>query len=98
MNLRSCLAGVSMWLGLPADVAAGLPRIELDGFRACSIDQHTGILEYSREQIVVGLNIGRVQICGHGLEIRLMHRDRLTIAGHITSLSYMEGGLAGCGR
>lgn len=98
MNLRSCLAGVSTWLGLPADVTAGLPRIELDGFRSCSVDQHTGILAYDREQIVVGLNTGNLKICGDGLEIRLMNRERLTIAGNITALTYTEGGLAACGR
>ena len=45
MNLRSMLAGASLRLGLPTDIAAGLPRVELNGFRECSVDQHTGILE-----------------------------------------------------
>lgn len=98
MNLRSYLAGLSLRLGLPADVAAGLPRIELSGFHACSIDKHTGILEYTRERVVVGLNIGQLQIVGSGLEITHMHRERLSVTGSISGLLYTEGGAGGCGR
>ena len=84
-KLRSYLAAASMRLGLPMDIAAGLPHLEVNGFRECSVDRHTGILEYNRERIVIGLNI------------RQMHRERLTIIGQIDSLTYGEGGLRGCG-
>lgn len=97
MNLRSYLAAASMRLGLPMDIAAGLPHMEVNGFRECSIDRHTGILEYNRERIVVGLNIGSLTILGTGLEIRQMHRERLCVTGRITQLQYAEGGFRGCG-
>lgn len=97
MNMRSMLASVSARLGLPVDIAAGLPRLEVNGFRECSIDRHTGILEYNREKIVVGLTTGRLTVCGCGLEICIMHRDRLTITGRIDSLSYAEGSRTTCG-
>ena len=47
-KLRSYLAAASMRLGLPMDIAAGLPHLEVNGFRECSVDRHTGILEYNR--------------------------------------------------
>ena len=97
MNLRSMLAGASLRLGLPTDIAAGLPRVELNGFRECSVDQHTGILEYNRERIVVGLTDGTLILEGCELEIRLMHRDRLTITGRIQCVQYEEGRSAACG-
>ena len=82
-KLRSYLAAASMRLGLPMDIAAGLPHLEVNGFRECSVDRHTGILEYNREKIVIGLNIGSLTVVGSGLEIRQMHRERLTIIGQI---------------
>ena len=46
---------------------------------------------------MIGLNIGSLTVEGSGLEIRQMHRERLTIIGNITCLTYGEGGLRGCG-
>ena len=80
----------------PADGYCGR-RVELNGFRECSVDQHTGILEYNRERIVVGLTDGTLILEGCGLEIRLMHRDRLTITGRIECVQYEEGRRPACG-
>ena len=44
VKLRSYLAAAAMKLGLPADIAAGLPHMEVNGFQECSVDRHTGIL------------------------------------------------------
>ena len=80
-KLRSYLAAASVRLGLPMDIAAGLPHLEVNGFRECSVDR----------------NIGSLTVVGSGLEIRQMHRERLTIIGQIDCLTYGEGGLRGCG-
>ena len=85
------------FLHLPADIAAGLPHMEVNGFQECSVDRHTGILEYNEERIVIGLNIGCLVVTGHALQIQRMHRERLTITGRITCLTYGDGGTAGCG-
>ena len=58
MKFRGILTKLAERLDLPPDIAAGLPRIELDGFSACSLDRHSGILAYDREHIVIALNIG----------------------------------------
>ena len=84
VKLRSYLAAAAMKLGLPADIAAGLPHMEVNGFQECSVDRHTGILEYNEERIVIGLNIGCLVVTGHALQIQRMHRERLTITGRIT--------------
>ena len=95
-KLRSYLAAASVRLGLPMDIAAGLPHLEVNGFRECSVDRHTGILEYNRERIVIGLNIGSLTVVGSGLEIRQMHRERLTIIGQIDCLTYGSGFFSAC--
>lgn len=97
MKLRGYLAAASQWLGLPVDIAAGLPHMELNGFRECAIDQHTGILEYNTQRIVVALRTGRVVISGRQLALRLMHRERLCVTGQIEGLTFEEGGGAACG-
>ena len=43
------------------------------------------------------LNIGCLVVTGHALQIQRMHRERLTITGRITCLTYGDGGTAGCG-
>ncbi len=98
MKLRGYLAAASEWLGLPTDIAAGLPHMEVSGFRECAIDRHTGILEYNTERVVVALKSGRVVISGSQLVLRLMHRERLCVTGRIAQLTFLEGDGADCGR
>ena len=82
MGMRTMLTRLAGKLDLPADIAAGLPRIALNGFSECSLDRHRGILEYSTERIVVALK----------LELRQMHRERLCITGRIERLSFGGAG------
>lgn len=93
---RALLTKAAEKLDLPADIAAGLPHMELNGFRECSLDCHTGILEYEKHEIVVALNIGTVTIQGSGLELRLMQRDCLRVTGNIERILF-SGGKRGCG-
>lgn len=93
---REWLTKASRTFDLPTDIAAGLPRMELNGFCECSLDCHTGILEYEKHEIVVAVNIGTVTIRGSGLELQRMQRDRLTVTGKIESISF-AGGTSRCG-
>ena len=77
VKLRSYLAAASVRLGLPMDIAAGLPHLEVNGFRECSVDRHTGILEYNRERIVIGLNIGSLTVVGSGLNTLWVRKLKL---------------------
>ena len=92
MGMRGFLTRMAHKQDLPPDIAADLPRIELDGFSACSLDRHHGILEYSRERIVVALNIGALTVEGSGLELRQMHRERLRITGRIRVIRFGGAG------
>ena len=92
MKLRTFLTRLAEKSGLPADIAAGLPHMELNGFSECALDRHRGIVEYSRERIVVALNIGRVTVLGSGLELRQMQRERLCVTGNIRALEFEGGG------
>ncbi len=92
MNLRSALEKISTRLGIPADIGAGLPRLECIGFSECSVNQNVGILEYERERIVAELNTGVLTIDGEGLQIRQMRRDGLIVCGTIRTLTFERRG------
>ena len=88
IKVRSVLKKAAQRLDLPLDIAAGLPRIEFDGFSQCRLDRHKGILAYEKERIVVSLNIGTVTIEGSGLQVEKMHREALTITGKIARVEF----------
>lgn len=88
---REMLTKLSQKLELPLDIAAGVPHIEINGFGECSLDCHTGILEYEKNEIVVAVNIGVATIQGCGLELRLMQKERLTVTGEIHAVFFTGG-------
>ena len=90
-RMRKLLTKAAGRLDLPADIAAGLPRIALNGFGECTMDCHKGILAYEENEIVIQLNIGTVTVRGNALQVKLMHRDRLTVTGQIESLLFAGG-------
>ena len=94
---RRFLVKAAKLFDLPADIAANLPHIELRGFEECSLDCHRAIIAYEPEKIIVAVNTGEVTIEGANLELRHMHRDRLTITGRIECVQYEEGRRPACG-
>lgn len=90
VKARKLLEKVAKKLDFPTDVAVGLPRLSMNGFSEITLDRHRGIAEYERDRIVVRLTIGLVTIQGEELEVRLMHREALTVCGKITGLLFDE--------
>jgi sporulation protein YqfC len=68
---------------LPAETAAGLPRITITGDSRVLIENHKGLLEYSDELIQVSGGRVRVRISGQGLLLRAMDGEMLLISGKI---------------
>ena len=91
IQIRAFLRRAAERLDLPQDIAAGLPRIEFDGFSLCRLDRHRGILAYDRERIVIALVGGTVTLEGAELEVQRMHREALTVTGTIRQVSF-DGG------
>lgn len=91
-KLRKLLERAAQRLEIPADIAAELPHIEISGFSSCSLDCHRAILAYEPERIVIRVNTGAVTIEGAGLELRHMHRDRLSVTGEIHAMTFSEEG------
>lgn len=68
---------------LPADGAAGLPRITLTGRKRICVENHRGLLAYSTERVEIGGGRVRVCITGTDLYLRVMKKDAVVITGEI---------------
>ena len=70
-------------LDLPADVLAGLPRVELIGDREVRMENHRGILSYAEEEIHVSAGGFVIKIVGEALKLRAMTGLELLVTGRI---------------
>lgn len=87
---RKFLTNTASFLELPADVLAGVPKMELTGFREFSIEPHNGLMEYEKDQILIETELGRVSLLGKDLTIRLMNSSRITIRGWLRAVELQE--------
>ena len=60
---------------------------EILGDNRLLIENHKGILEYTREKIRIKCGFGSVSVCGSGLEIFRMSKEQLIIRGRIDVVS-----------
>lgn len=68
---------------LPADVVAGLPRVELTGSRELRMENHKGILAYGDREIHISGGKLIVKVRGENLELKAMNASELLITGTI---------------
>lgn len=70
-----------------ADSVPGQPIVEIAGDNRILIENHFGVMGYSRERILVKVRFGCVCVCGCGLELIRMTREQLVIRGRIDSVT-----------
>lgn len=75
---------------LPADVVAGLPRLEMVGSRQLYVEHHSGILAYSEEQIDVNTSAGVLRVRGERLSLLAMTAEELRIGGSIAAVEWVR--------
>ena len=71
---------------LPADVLAGLPRVELVGDREVRMENHRGILAYGEQEIHISGGAFVIKVVGEELKLRSMTGLELLITGRIASI------------
>ena len=84
------LSTVAELFDLPADVVAGLPRLEMVGFRQLYLEHHTGILSYSEEQIDVNTAAGVLRVAGKNLSLLAMTAEEVRIGGEISAVEWVR--------
>lgn len=87
---RKFLADAAERLDLPADVLAGVPKMELTGFQQFSIEPHQGLMEYEKDRISIESDLGQILILGSGMTIQLMNRQRITIRGNLAAVELQK--------
>ena len=87
---RVVLSTVAELFDLPADVVAGLPRLEMVGSRQLYLEHHAGILAYSEEQIDVNTSAGALRVRGEGLSLLAMTAEELRIGGRIAAVEWVR--------
>ena len=75
---------------LPADVVAGLPRLEMVGSRQLYLEHHTGILAYDESRIDVNTSAGVLRISGESLSLLAMTAGELRIGGRIGGVEWVR--------
>ncbi|WP_295580659.1 YabP/YqfC family sporulation protein [uncultured Oscillibacter sp.] len=84
------LTTVAELFDLPADVVAGLPRLEMVGSRQLYVEHHAGILAYSEAQIDVNTAAGVLRVRGEGLSLLAMTAEELRIGGRIAAVEWVR--------
>ena len=74
---------------LPADIVAGLPRLEMVGSRQLYLEHHTGLLAYTEEQIDANTPAGVLRVRGERLTLLAMTAGELRIGGRIDSVEWV---------
>lgn len=87
---RRVLSSVAELFDLPADIVAGLPRLEMVGNRQLYLERHTGILSYSETQIDVNTPGGVLRVTGTALSLLAMTGEEVRIGGRIAAVEWVK--------
>lgn len=86
MSRKKLLERAAEALDLPADLAAGVPRVELIGRHELRMENHRGILAYGPEEIHVSGGDLILRIRGRELQLRAMNVGELRVTGSIDAV------------
>ncbi|GHV33300.1 sporulation protein YqfC [Clostridia bacterium] len=74
-------------LSLPADIVAGLPRVQIVGCREILVENHKGVLLCEPNAIDIGGDV-IIKLRGEGLVIAAMNAADLLVRGQIFSVEF----------
>ncbi|QEK12359.1 sporulation protein YqfC [Crassaminicella thermophila] len=80
---------VAELLELPKDIMLDLPRITLLGNLQLYIENHKGIIEYSKLKIRVNTKSGVIRITGKDLSIKTIITEEIIICGNIENVEFI---------
>lgn len=65
------------------------PIVEIAGQNRVLIENHQGVLAYSREEIGIRVSYGKIIIMGSDLQLMQISFEQLVVKGHIDSLQLL---------
>ncbi|WP_129596771.1 sporulation protein YqfC [Anaerophilus nitritogenes] len=92
MNLKTSeiKESISELLELPKDIMLDLPRITLLGNLQIYIENHKGIIEYSKVRIRINTKNGILSILGTNLSIKTIITEEIIISGKVESIEFVK--------
>lgn len=79
---------VSDILELPKDIVMDLPKITMLGNLQVYIENHKGILEYSKELVRIKCKNGSIKVEGFGMIIKTIVTEEIMIIGEIHKIEF----------
>lgn len=87
---RSFLERLADTAGIADEPLPAQPVVELAGDHRLLVENHRGVIQCTQERIGIRVRYGTVCVCGSGLHLAFMSRERLIICGEIRSLTLMR--------
>lgn len=75
-------------LGLPRELVSGTAVLSSFGDSCLFIENHKGIIEYSKELIKIQARPCKIQITGTNLDIAFYTADMMKVMGRIAEIRY----------
>lgn len=79
------LAGI---LDIPEDIVMDLPRITMLGNKQILIENHKGIIEYTKTLVRIKINKGHLLINGQGLVLGNLQMEQILVEGTVEEVKY----------
>ena len=73
---------------LPADLLAGLPKIEVTGLRETLIENHRGIVSFDTEAVIINGGAVKIVLRGEGFVLRAMNARQLRLDGLLFGIDF----------
>lgn len=89
MRKRGVALEIAERFDLPPEALSGVPKLTLTGSRRALVENHRGLLEYSRECVEINGGRIRLRLVGHDLELRAMDTSDIVITGEIFSVELL---------
>ena len=68
------------------DALKKIPLLELAGYNRVIIENHSGVMAYSSEEIQIRVSYGAISVSGTCLNFKQISKEQLVITGQIDSI------------
>ena len=77
-------------LSLPKEIILNLPQVILTGTNEVSVENYKNIIEYTETKIRINTTSGILLILGHGLALKQITAEYITVVGEVVTVEYMR--------
>lgn len=78
------------FLDIPKEIMLDLPKITVIGDIQLYLENHRGIIEYTKEQVRISISIGELVVTGEELVLRNILPDEIYLDGRIKTVSIVR--------